>query len=86
MTNTRGRGQRAEQEGDTGAECVVAASILTSRSAIVLKNVFFVSTHCFGCQAIPALSAYSGKERPAPEASLSTFQHPPLHQVTPADQ
>lgn len=69
-----------------GAESVVEVSMETSRSAIVLKNVGFVSTYCFGCQAIPALSEHSGKGRPAPEASLSTFQHPPLHQVTPADQ
>lgn len=44
------------------------------------------STHCFYCQAIPALPAHSARERPAPAASLSTVQHPPLHQVTPADQ
>lgn len=69
-----------------GAESGIEVSMETSRSAIVLKNARFVSTYCFGCQAIPALSGHSGKERPAPEASLSTFQHPPLHQVTPADQ
>lgn len=85
-TGTRGwiMKLRGEQKGDPGTE---SSARSTSRSTIVLKNVFFVRTYCYGCQVIRGLSAHSEKERPAPEeVSLSTFQHPPPHQVTPADQ
>lgn len=78
--------EQTHQKGDTGVESVIVMSLLTSRSAIVVKNVFFVSTYCFGLRGIPALFAHSEKEKPAPGASRSTFQHPPLHQVTPAVQ
>lgn len=79
-------GGRLRGKGDTGAESVIVVRTLTSRSSVVLKNVFFVRTYCFGCQVIPTLSACSVKERPALEGSLSIAQNPPPHQVTAADQ
>ena len=85
--HTQGVGNRGSIERWYSSRmCYCGGPKPTSRSSIVLKNALFVSTYCFGCQAIPALSVRSEKERPAPEASLSTFQRPPPHQVTPADQ